>query len=65
MIEHRDFLSYPPALLDRLEGADGCIWDLGVSTLNQEKYYEVVTKDYAVAAAQVCFPRSRCPRKGS
>ena len=27
---HRDFATYEPALLDRLKGATGCVWALGI-----------------------------------
>ena len=26
VIEHKDFSSYPPELLEQLTGAEGCIW---------------------------------------
>lgn len=28
VILHEDFLSYPPQLMDNLEGAEGCIWSV-------------------------------------
>lgn len=31
VIEHQDFSHYPPELLEKLKGASGCIWALGVS----------------------------------
>ncbi|KAK6376464.1 hypothetical protein LTS17_007059 [Exophiala oligosperma] len=53
VIEHKDFGNYPSELLDRLGGADACIWALGVSQndVPKGKYVEV-TKDYTIAAAK-------------
>lgn len=31
VIEHRDFSQYPSELLDKLKGANGCIWAQGIS----------------------------------
>lgn len=31
VIEHRDFSQYPPELLEKLKGANGCIWAQGIS----------------------------------
>lgn len=31
VIQHSDFMSYPPELLEALRGAEACIWALGVS----------------------------------
>jgi hypothetical protein len=31
VILHQDFSSYPPGLLEKLKGAEGCVWALGVS----------------------------------
>lgn len=40
-------------MLDQLAGADGVLWDLGISSVGfKEKEYEVITKDYALAAAK-------------
>ncbi|KAK4693924.1 hypothetical protein P7C70_g8837, partial [Phenoliferia sp. Uapishka_3] len=51
VIHHSDFLSYPASLLEQLEGAVGRIWDLGKFANGfGEKEYEVISKDYAVAA---------------
>ncbi len=36
-IKHDDFLSYPPELLEKLKGADACIWALGVSQRDVSK----------------------------
>ncbi|KIW17445.1 hypothetical protein PV08_04639 [Exophiala spinifera] len=53
VIEHKDFTRYPPELLRRLEGADACIWALGVSQndVSKDKYVEI-TKDYTLNAAK-------------
>jgi NAD dependent epimerase/dehydratase family enzyme len=37
VIEHRDFLSYTPEVLEKLKGAEGCIWALGVSQTDVDK----------------------------
>jgi len=53
VIHHTDFMSYPPELLERLRGAHGIIWALGVSqnTVDPSTYVRV-TKDYTLAAAK-------------
>ena len=30
-IIHKDYSSYPPELLERLKGAEGCVWAQGIS----------------------------------
>ncbi|KAJ5690205.1 hypothetical protein N7462_004597 [Penicillium macrosclerotiorum] len=52
IINHKDFESYPPELLEELKDADGCVWALGTSqnNVNKEQYVKI-TKDYALAAA--------------
>ncbi|EXJ79001.1 hypothetical protein A1O3_08502 [Capronia epimyces CBS 606.96] len=53
VIEHRDFTTYPPELLERLQGADACIWALGVSQNSVDKdAYVRVTRDFALEAAK-------------
>ena len=37
VIEHKDFSQFPPELLDKLKGADGVVWALGVSQLQVNK----------------------------
>jgi uncharacterized protein YbjT (DUF2867 family) len=37
VILHEDFTQYPQSLLDKLKGAEGCIWALGVSTAGVSK----------------------------
>lgn len=31
VIQHSDFGKYPPEVLEKLKGAEGCIWALGIS----------------------------------
>ncbi|KIX93327.1 uncharacterized protein Z520_10970 [Fonsecaea multimorphosa CBS 102226] len=53
VIEHKDFTSYPPELLEKLKGADACIWALGISQSDVSKeQYVKITKDYALEAAK-------------
>ncbi|GAA6057432.1 hypothetical protein JCM3770_002461 [Rhodotorula araucariae] len=53
VILHDDFASYPSELLKQLQGHDGALWCLGKSSVGMaEKDYEVLTVDYAVAAAK-------------
>ncbi|KAI9444233.1 hypothetical protein H4582DRAFT_1920268 [Lactarius indigo] len=42
-IEHKDFLTYPPALKEKLAEHDACIWALGTSSIcmSEEKYTEI------------------------
>ncbi|KIW50969.1 hypothetical protein PV05_09741 [Exophiala xenobiotica] len=53
VIEHKDFGTFPPELLERLKGADACIWSLGVSQndVDRETYVRI-TRDFAVNAAK-------------
>ena len=49
---HQDFLDYT-ALKDVFSSCDACCWCLGISQLQvSKKQYEVITYDYAVAAAR-------------
>lgn len=65
VIEHADFLSYPPDLIQKLEGADGVIWDLGVSSIGyKEADYKVITEDYTLAAAKAFAGIKRDESKG-
>ena len=52
-IQHNDFSSYPPELLQELKGADGVIWALGISQteVNKEDYIKI-TKNYTLEAAK-------------
>lgn len=38
-IKHDDFTSYPPELLEKLKGANACIWALGISQTQVSKEY--------------------------
>lgn len=49
---HQDFLHYEP-LIALFKSCDACCWCLGISQLQvSKKQYEVITYDYAVAAAK-------------
>ncbi|KAF8480374.1 hypothetical protein DFH94DRAFT_742437 [Russula ochroleuca] len=62
-IEHKDFLTYPPAIQEMIAEHDACIWALGISAsgLSEAKYTEItvgylsafldVLKDKAVGTA--------------
>ncbi|KAE8375278.1 hypothetical protein BDV26DRAFT_268206 [Aspergillus bertholletiae] len=53
VIEHKNFNEYSPELLEKLKGADGCIWALGISqTQVSKEEYEKITVDYPLAAAK-------------
>jgi uncharacterized protein YbjT (DUF2867 family) len=40
VILHKDFSNYPPELLEKLKGAEGCVWALGISqTLEPDVKY--------------------------
>ena len=54
IIHHEDFESYPPGVLDRLKGADGVVWALGVSQndVKSEAEYVQITRTYALKAAE-------------
>ncbi|KAL1853746.1 hypothetical protein Plec18170_005138 [Paecilomyces lecythidis] len=53
VIEHRDFSQYPPELLEKLKGANGCIWAQGISQNDVSKdEYIKITLDYPLAAAK-------------
>ena len=42
-IEHKDFLTYPPAIQEMIAQHDACIWALGISAsgLSEAKYMEI------------------------
>ncbi|KAF8500357.1 hypothetical protein F5888DRAFT_1801889 [Russula emetica] len=42
-IEHKDFLTYPPAIQETIAQHDACIWALGISTVgvSEDKYTEI------------------------
>ncbi|KAK1981491.1 nucleoside-diphosphate-sugar epimerase [Colletotrichum cereale] len=53
VIIHKDFETYDAELLDKLKGANGAVWALGISqrSVSKEAYVKI-TKDYALAAAK-------------
>ncbi|TIC99172.1 Protein fmp52, mitochondrial [Colletotrichum higginsianum] len=53
VIIHKDFERYDPKLLDKLRGANGAVWALGISQnkVSKEDYVKI-TKDYALEAAK-------------
>ncbi|KAI8300801.1 Botcinic acid biosynthesis cluster B protein 16 [Colletotrichum sp. SAR11_59] len=53
VIIHRDFDKYEPDVLDKLKGANGVVWALGISQnkVTKEEYVKI-TKDYTLAAAK-------------
>ena len=42
-IEHKDFLTYPPAIQETIAQHDACIWALGISSvgMSEAKYTEI------------------------
>jgi len=53
VILHDDFSTYPPELLDKVKGADGCFWAIG-GRANQFPDVDTFSKvqvDYTIAAA--------------
>ncbi|OJJ00943.1 hypothetical protein ASPVEDRAFT_40449 [Aspergillus versicolor CBS 583.65] len=53
VIQHKNFNEYPPDLLEKLKGADGCIWAQGISqSLVSKEDYVKITLDYPLAAAE-------------
>ncbi|KAL2421215.1 hypothetical protein ABEF95_006445 [Exophiala dermatitidis] len=64
VIQHGDFARYPPDLLARLEGADACIWALGVSQMDVDREtYVRVTRDFALEAARAFSGLKRSGRE--
>ncbi|KAL2798612.1 hypothetical protein BJX66DRAFT_333976 [Aspergillus keveii] len=53
-----DFLTYPDSLLDELEGAEGCIWTLGLATSPSLALYRKINHEYTLAALDA-FSRIR------
>ncbi|TQS32017.1 hypothetical protein Golomagni_07683, partial [Golovinomyces magnicellulatus] len=53
VILHDDFGKYDSAVLSKLQGADGCVWALGISQtkVNKDDYVKI-TKDYTLHAAE-------------
>ncbi|KAL4907648.1 hypothetical protein BDW74DRAFT_111488 [Aspergillus multicolor] len=53
VIQHKNYNEYSPELLEKLKGADGCIWAQGISqTLVSKDEYIKITLDYPLAAAE-------------
>jgi len=53
VILQSDFSRYPPSVLDQLQGADGCIWAQGKSSVGMtEKDYTELTHDWPMEAAK-------------
>ena len=52
IIDHKDYLSYPPEVLAKLRGAKGVIWAQGISqnAVGKDEYVKI-TKDYPLVAA--------------
>ncbi|KAF3024804.1 hypothetical protein E8E14_009092 [Neopestalotiopsis sp. 37M] len=53
VIIHKDFAKYDAELLDKLKGARGCVWALGISQtqVGPEEYVKI-TKDFTLEAAK-------------
>ncbi|KAF4970029.1 hypothetical protein FSARC_2846 [Fusarium sarcochroum] len=52
IIIHKDFTKYEPEVLDKLRGAKGVVWALGISQTKVTKEgYVAITKDFPLAAA--------------
>ncbi|KAH8818560.1 hypothetical protein DL96DRAFT_1503731 [Flagelloscypha sp. PMI_526] len=56
LITHQDYMSYPEDVLDKLRGAEACIWAQGVGqfAVPKETYIQI-THDYPLTAARI-FP---------
>lgn len=53
VIIHSDFSQYSPTVLDKMSGADGCIWAQGKSSVGMsEAEYPELTQDWPLAAAK-------------
>ncbi|GJC78692.1 protein fmp52, mitochondrial [Colletotrichum liriopes] len=53
VIIHKDFEKYDSELLDKLKGANGAVWALGISQTKVSKEdYVKITKDYTLEAAK-------------
>lgn len=53
VIIHQDFETYDSELLDKLKGAKGCVWALGISStqVGTDEYIKI-TKNFSLAAAR-------------
>ncbi|KAI0376393.1 hypothetical protein F5Y04DRAFT_266448 [Hypomontagnella monticulosa] len=69
VIEHKDFSSYPPELLEQLTGAEGCIWAIGGRAYQfpDLETAKKVSIDYTIAGAkaflEVLAPKLPEPQK--
>jgi len=64
IIVHEDFTIYPPSLLQKLKGAEACIWCLGMNWPKTPEEDQRVNVDYTLAAARAFATRlDRGPRK--
>ncbi|KAH8818564.1 hypothetical protein DL96DRAFT_1671246 [Flagelloscypha sp. PMI_526] len=56
VVIHQDYLSYPPDVLEKLHGAEACIWAQGTGqgSVSQPEYIKI-TNEYPLAAARA-FP---------
>ncbi|KAK2059808.1 nucleoside-diphosphate-sugar epimerase [Colletotrichum caudatum] len=53
VIIHKDFEKYDAEVLEKLKGANGAVWALGISQTKVSKVdYVKITRDYALAAAK-------------
>ncbi|MCJ1408958.1 hypothetical protein MMC19_003035 [Ptychographa xylographoides] len=53
VILHNDFSAYGADVLEKLKGAEGCVWALGVSATDVNKSdYVKITHDYPLATAK-------------
>jgi uncharacterized protein YbjT (DUF2867 family) len=59
VILHSDFSKYDDQLLEKLRGAQGCVWALGISQtkVKTDEEYIDITKTYALAAAEALSKR--------
>ncbi|KAK4163929.1 hypothetical protein QBC43DRAFT_318942 [Cladorrhinum sp. PSN259] len=60
VIIHKDFSTYPREVLDKLQGADACVWALGISQtqVNKEDYISI-TKSYPLSFVKSLFSQSQ------
>ncbi|KAK4197967.1 hypothetical protein QBC40DRAFT_332238 [Triangularia verruculosa] len=62
VIIHKDFTSYSPDVLNKIQDADGCVWALGISQTQVSKDdYITITKTYPLAFASAFQPVSKKP----
>jgi hypothetical protein len=57
VIIHKDFNNYPPDVLEKLKGAEGVVWALGISqTLEPDKEYVIRAWFYAGGLSTDAWP---------